>query len=496
MLIRPLVRSVRRLVSFLRNPDDTLAERVLHSGFWATLLNVFDRGLQLTKTAVLARLLLPADFGVYGIAILSIGALRRFSKVGFDSALIQHEKENIDEYLDTAWVVKLVRGIVLFAILFVSAPAVARTFDQPRVELVVRAVGIVALLDGAANPAIVYFRKELEFHKQFAYQISGTLIATGVAIGTGLLLENVWALVYGLIAGSATQLVVSHLIADHRPSFTFARKYARELFGFGKWILLLEIVVWLATEGDDAFVGWYLSAGALGLYQLAFRFSNAPATEVTHVISAVTFPAYAKLQDDGERLRRAFSKTIEVTFLLAIPVSVGTFLISPAFTRVILGEKWLPMLPALQVMIFAGFARAVAATGGALFQGVGMPKWDFRMNLVRTIVIALTIWPLTDALGITGAAVSISLGIGCTLPIWLYKTHEITDLALTSYAERIGLPLIGAVCMIVPVRMVVGPTFLQLVSSIFCGMVVYCLSVVGLYRWRGDSVRSLLSVDP
>lgn len=476
------------MVGWSSSPGESLGQRVVHASFWVGLLNISDRGLKLGRVVVLASLLSPEDFGLLGIALLLISISERFLNLGIDSALIQRKEGNIDSYLDTAWVIKIGRGLGIFVIITIVAPVAAAFFNEPRVTPIIRAIAISILFKSLLNPAIIYFRKDLEFHKQFTYKISGALCNFVIAVVAAVYLQNVWALVYGILAGSFVQLVMSHRLSGRRPSLDFDYSRAKDLLGFGKWIWATTVVVFLATSGDDAFVGWYLGAGALGLYQVAFRLANAPASEVAGVISKVMFPAYSKLQDDTDRLRNAFLKTIRVTFLIGIPTAGGIILIAPEFTSAVLGEEWRPMITAMQIIAFGGILRAIVGTGGVLFKAYDLPNWSFFLNLVRAVVIFGTIWPLTEMMGIAGTAISISGGIAVTLPIWFYKSREITGLPIAKYGEAIGIPLLGTVIMAGPVIMVKNPDVLSLSLAVCTGVLVY--SVVAYYTY------SIVGFDP
>lgn len=480
---------LRRLIGRLRSPGDDGAEigsRVVRSGIWATALNLSDRVLELLTTLVLARLLVPAEFGLIGIALLVLTVLDQFSNLGFSTALIQREEADVDLFMDTTFVVQVVRGAALFALAFLAAPLVASVFGEPGVEPVLQVLALTMLLRGLQNPGVLYFQKRLEFDRQFLFQLSRTGTHTLVTVAAALALGNVWALVYGALAGELVQLAVSYRLVGYRPRLNFDRGMAAQLFGFGKWIFATEVVLFLAVSGDDAFVGWQLSAAALGLYQVAFRISNAPATEITHVISSVMFPAYARLQRDVAALRSMFLRTLDVTFLVTIPMSVGILLVAPAFTRVVLGAAWTGMIPVFQVLAVAGLLRAIQATGGALFRGVGEPAWDFYMNSVRAGVIMATIWPLTDWFGVAGAGLSVVCGIGASLGIWLYKTSQFTALALRSYLRSLAVPAVASAAMGVPVAVVTGPTPLRLAGAVGLGVALYPTVAYGLYRLRGE----------
>lgn len=478
---------IKRLLSWLRSPGESLRHRVLHGGIWVTVLNISDRSLRILRLIILARLLAPSDFGLMGIAMLAMAVMSQFANLGIDPALIQREEDNIDPYLDTVWSMKIFRGGGLFILLFITAPMFAAFFGEPRAQPVLRVLGIGVVLTGLVNPSIVYFRKNLEFHKQFVYKMTGTLVDFTVAIGVALVLQNVWALVYGVLSGRATRLLVSYMLSDYRPSIGFNRDAASKVLDFGKWIWATGLITFIATSGDDAFVGWYLTAASLGFYQMAFRLSNSPATEVTHVISSITFPAYSKLQHDQEALQDAFLKTIRATFVIVVPMSTGIITIAPKFTRILLGEQWMPMVPAMQIMAIGGLFRAIAATGGSLFQGYGIPEWDFRMNAIRAGGIILMIWPLTNALGITGAAISITLGIGLALPLWFYKTADITGLSVASYGKSLLTPLIGAAIMSGPVLFTLGPSIWRLVGAVLVGMIVYFMVIYFLYQFQSKN---------
>ncbi|MBW2000976.1 MAG: oligosaccharide flippase family protein, partial [Deltaproteobacteria bacterium] len=154
---------------------EPLSKKVIRGGIWVFALRFTNRGLGFVRTIILARLLAPSDFGLLGIAMLAIAALETFSQTGFQAALIQ-KKENVESYLDTAWTVSAVRGIMLFFILFFCAPIVAQFFKSPQATLVIKVIAISTLISGFRNIGILFFQKELEFNKQFIYELSATLV--------------------------------------------------------------------------------------------------------------------------------------------------------------------------------------------------------------------------------------------------------------------------------------------------------------------------------
>lgn len=486
---------IGRLLAWLRSPGEGIGQRVLHGGIWATLLNVADRGLNILRLVILANLLAPSQFGVLGIALLTMAVLRQLANLGIEPAIVQRKESNVDRYLDTAWVLMVGRGVLLFGLLFVAAPIVAGFFDTPSATDVLRVLGVTLILIGFENPGVIYLQKDLEFHREFVHRFSGTVVNVAVAVTYALLYGTVWALVAGIVAGRAVRLVVSYSVHEYRPNLTFELDRAREIISFGKWMWGVGILTFLATSGDDAFVGWFLTASALGLYQMAFRLSNAPATEVSQVLSRVLFPAYAQIQNDIDVLRGAFRRSIRFVLLLTVPMSAGIILVARPFTRLVLGGEWVPMVEVMQIMAIAGLLRAVAATGGALFKGYGEPEWSFAMNVLRVAVIAVTIWPLTARWGITGAGASITLGVATTIPVWAYRSAGITGLEWREYATAISIPLIGAGGMSLCVLAIPVSSLFTMGLAVLVGLVTYPLVVIPLYRSAGfDPISNVLKL--
>ena len=351
------------------------------------------RLLTILRTTVLARLLAPEDFGLFGIAMLALSVLETFSQTGFQAALVQN-KENVDLYLDTAWTIQVLRGMLLSVVFYSVAPYAAVFFGEPAVTSLVRVLSLSTLFGGLTNVGIIYFQKDLEFQKQFVCQLSSKLVDLVVSVTAALLLRDAWALVYGLLAGSFLRLVISYVIHPYRPAFRLNVARAKGLFHFGKWMFLFSILIFLINQGDKAFLGKALGATQLGFYQMAFQIGMLPASIITLVVSQVTFPAYAKLQDDPHRLQLAFRRTFAVTSLIVFPIASGLIIFAHQFTLLVLGIRWLPMVPLLQIHTLKGLVWALAGvTGGPLYMALGRPDINFKINLAQAVVLVLLLYP-------------------------------------------------------------------------------------------------------
>jgi len=467
-MVKKIINKIKKIINNLARPGENLSESVVRGGFWVFSLRIAQQLFSLIRLVILARILAPHDFGLMGIALLTIATLETFSQTGFQQALIQ-KKDNIESYLNAAWTVLVLRGFILFAILYLIAPYAAVFFDAPEAKHIIQVIGLSFLLGAFTNIGVIYFQKELEFNKEFIYQFVGTLADFIVAVSAVLILRNVWALVFGLLAGNVARLIVSYLIHPYRPHLSSDLGKAKELFGFGKWIFGTSIITFLFNQGDDAFLGKILGVTALGFYQMAYRIGQVPATEFAKVISCVAFPAYSKLQDNFSKLKEGFLKILNITVISMIPLAGGIFILAPEFTKIFFGGKWMPMIPALRILVIAGMIRALVTTGGALFQGKGAPNRDFKMNLTRLLTMVITIYPLTLFFNMSGVALAVALGNFACIPIWFTETGKIVKTTFKDYLKIILPPFLGTVGMcllLLPLKWTLGvnlPNFILMV---------------------------------
>ncbi len=462
-------------------PRGSVAERTVKSGVWMTALKVANRGFQMLMLVILARLLAPRHFGLLGIALVSLAATKQFTNIGVNAALIHNNEDNVDSYLDTTWSLEAGRGLLLFGVLFLGAPYIAGFFGEPRATWVVRLIGLNPLLYGLRNPAVVYFSKDLAFHKEFVYSASGGLAQFVVGVGWALLSPTVWALVAAFVASELVRTVLSYLLDDYRPWPRFDWADARELIDYGKWITTGSIIYFLYSRGDDAFVGWFLSATALGFYQYAYQLADAPSTEVSESISRITFPAYAELQEDSAKLRDMFLKTTRFTAFLAFPMALGIALVTPSFVPAVLGAEWTPMIRTMQLLALYGLFHAITRNFGSLWKAIGRPDLVTKLGVVRVVCIGALIWPATATWGIEGtAAVVVGVYMFPMLPIDVYFIGRTTGMRMRDVYREFAYPGIAAVTMfglLWAARSAVSlPPLVEFLLLVPAGVIVYALA--------------------
>lgn len=487
------VQLVRRALT----PGSDLSGRTVTGGVWVTLINVSDRALQLLMVVIVARLIGPTEFGLMGIALLTLTALQRLTQLGINAALIQRAEENVDRYLNTAWCLQIGRGLVLAAAAYLIAPLAGTFFDAPRAVPLIRVIALTILVRGLANPGIMYFQKNLEFHKQFAYRMSERLVYVTVAISYAVAYRSVWALAFGYLAGTLAGLVASYLIHEYRPRPVFSVEFARELLDYGKWIFGSDILAFLTNEGDDAFVGWYLSATALGFYQMGYQISNAPATEITHMISEVVFPAYSKLQDNMAALRQGYFNTLQLVAFVTFPAAVGIFVVMPSFVETFLGADWRPMILPAQLLAAYGLFHSLRTAVVPLFRAVGRPDLDTKIRVLKIAFIVAFIVPASDAYGLVGVSLVIVGNSMVANPVAHYLGVRLVNGHFRELVRIFGYPTLGSVLMGASVLLIqemnpIASSLFEFALSMLIGLVVYGGVMLGVERFFDYDMRRIV----
>jgi O-antigen/teichoic acid export membrane protein len=482
-------------VKAISTAGGSLTQRSIVGGAWVAALNVSDRVLQLAMAVILARLIGPEAFGLMGIALLALAAFRQVSRLGLDEALVFNENENVDGYLDTTLTLNIGRGILIGVAAFLLAPLVAGALGEPEATPVLRVLAVAPVLQGLRNPGIVYFRKDLEFHREYVYKVSGAVAQFVIAVGYALVFPTVWALVAGTLGKKLVQIGVSYWIHPYRPWPRFDFEKARELIDYGKWMTGASIMGFLTKQGDDAFLAWLLGATPLGLYQMAYRLAKAPNTEVTHVVSRVAFPAYSKLQDDTAKLRAAFYRTIKVTTLVSFPAAVGIIAVAPTFVRAFLGESWLAMVPAMQLLAVYGMTVSFGSVFGEIWKAVGRPDLITKFGVVALGVLAVLIYPLTAWYGIFGTAMTIVAAEALIRIPSLVVTARLIEASPIRILGELGYPLLasagmGAAVWSVQRQLSLGYPMVEFWILVVTGVLTYAALVIIMETQFGWGLRA------
>ena len=383
-----------------------------------------SRGVAFLKMAVLARILTPAQFGIYGIATLVLALLEILTETGINVILIQSKNE-IDEYNDSAWVVSIIRGIIISLCIIVSTPFIASFFNTPKAVNILLLISLVPFIRGFINPAEVKLQKDLKFHYEFWFRTSIFTFDAMVAVITVILTHSVYSLVWGLIAGALLEVIISFTMIKPLPGFNVRKNYFNEIFHKGKWITAYGVFSYIAENGDNLTVGKVMGASALGIYEMAYNISTLPISEISDVVSKVVFPVYTKMAEDKQRLKSAFAKSTLVISILTLSMGLVLFMFPGQLIGFVLGNKWLSGVPVLRILAIYGVLRAISGPASALFLAVEKQKYVTNMTFTRFAGLAITIYPLVKTFGLIGAGYSALISVIVEIPVIVFYVWKV-----------------------------------------------------------------------
>lgn len=376
---------------------------------WMGSLRVVTRILAFGRIAILARILTPAQFGLFGIAALVLSLLETFTETGINVFLLQ-QKKNIDEFINTAWFISILRGFVISLLIFLSASAISGFFGFPNSINLLRLISFVPLIRGFINPSIVKYQKELKFNKEFKLRTILYLTDALIVVTVAFITKSASSLVWGLIGSSILEVILSFIYMKPRPSIKVDSRQFRLILSRGKWVTSYGIFDYLYQNIDDAIVGKLLGTSPLGFYQVAYKISSLPVSEVAEVFSKVTTPIYVKLSGDTERLKRAFIKTMVTSGILMILVSLIIIVFPRNIVLVVLGEKWLLTVPILRVLAIFGVLKGIVGIPLSLFLAKEKQEYVAAVTFSTLITLTVTIFPFIRLYGVIGAAYSAVFG--------------------------------------------------------------------------------------
>jgi len=370
------------------------------------IANIVEKLLGIAKLVIVSRILGPSEFGLFGLALVVILTVEQFTQVGFESALIA-KREIHPEDKSSAWLLLLARGLVLAAIIWLCAPLFASFFGEPSIRELVQVMVIGVVITAFQSVEVFIARREMRFGPWLWIRVTGSATDLVVSVALAVAWGTAMGLVVGYVASALTRTVVGYVTAPYRPRWLLTRASLAHLIRFGRWATGLSIVLFVLTQGDDLVVAKLLGVGALGLYQMGYRISNMPTSEVTHVFSSFTLPLYARMKNAGESVSDAYRTILAVTAMIALPVAVMIVAFAHPFVTVFLGDDWLPAVPIIQLLAVWGVTRSLDATAGSLFFALGRPDLDFKLHLAKVILLAAMIFPAARLSGLTGVAAAV-----------------------------------------------------------------------------------------
>lgn len=393
----------------------SLKSSVISSLIWKFLERIGTQGVQFVVAIVLARLLSPADFGQIALVTVFIAIANVFVQSGLNTALIQKKNaDNLD--FSTVFYSCLALATVLYTGLFFGAPLIAKFYNnQEGLIPVFRVLGLMLPLGALNSIQEAYVARNMMFKKLF-YRSIGAIIPAGIiGVVCAYLGFGIWALVAQQLSNSILICVIMWLTVKWRPSLSFSFERWKGLFSFGWKLLCSALLDTFYRNIRDLVIGKLFTPADLGFYNRGDQFPKIIITNINSSIQSVLLPSLSTVQDNRARLKSLARRSIKTSSFLILPLMTGLAAVAKPLTLVILGEKWLPAVPFIQICCFSYAFWPVHTTNLSAIKAIGRSDVFLKLEIIKKCygfaVLVLAIWLWRSPLGIAlSAAIIAPLG--------------------------------------------------------------------------------------
>lgn len=470
----------------------SLKEKTVKGVVWSSVDRFFSQGIQFIFSILIARLLLPSDYGTVAMLNIFLAISQTFIDSGFGTALIR-KIDRTEEDFSTVFYFNIAAALAFYGILWFTAPYIADFYDIPLLKDITRVVALTLVFGSFSGIQSAKLSIAIDFRSRAIISITVTLVTGALGLWMAYSGYGVWALVMQSVVSSLLRTILLWAFVRWMPKLVFSWKSFKELFSFGSKLLASGLLDTAYNNIYTLVIGKVFSSSALGVYSRADSLAQYPSSNITSVLQGVTFPVLSSIQNEPERLTSAYKKFIRLSAFVVFPLMIGLSAVADPLIRLVLTDKWEGAIYLLQIICFSMMWYPVHAINLNLLQVEGRSDYFLKLEIIKkiqgVIVLCITI-PLGLVTMCYGRVVSSVL----CLVYNTYYTKKLIDYGFASQMKDLLPILAHSLVMGVIVWMIVlflPSLWLQLVVGVIAGAAYY---LVGAYIMRFEELNELLSL--
>lgn len=358
--------------------------------FWSFCERMGYQVVQLVVWVIMARLLLPEEFGLVAMLVVFMAVAQAFLDSGFGHALIQKKNATHVDSCSIFYFNMLV-GLIVTGLLCVTAPWIARFYDQPVLKPLTRVMSLCIIINSFGLIQTTLLTKDIDFQTQTKASTLSAILS-GV-IGVGLALQNfgVWSLALQQVSNRLFRTILLWIFSTWRPSLLFSLKALREMFSFGSRLLASGLLNTVFEHIYLVAIGKLFSPADLGFYSHAGNCVQFPTYNLSDIANRVTFPVFATVQDDLARLKRGMRKAVKSLVFFNFPIMIGLAVVAKPLVYVLLKEKWAPCIPYLRLLCMVGMLYPLQVINLDILKAKGRSDLFFRLEIAKKLLIVVNV---------------------------------------------------------------------------------------------------------
>lgn len=412
-----------------------MKSHVFRGGTWLGIGSVCEQLFRLGRNVVLTRLLVPEAFGVMAIIYSASYVVDSLAQIGMKEAIIQNPYGHESSYVNSAWWLGFLRGIGIYAVMFLVSPWVGRFYRHTELGPLMRIALLGIVFTGLQSPQSYVALKEMKFKRWTAIQFSSGLMGTITIILLALAVRSVWALAIGYAVENLIRCTVSYLLCPFRPRFAFDRASAQSLLAFSRGVFGLSFLYLIFSRADVFVLGKMYAASDLGVYTMAVYLVQVPTSFVMGLLSQTLMPSFARIQNDSRRMNAILNRVTAILVILGMAALVFVILSSYSILKLMYGSRYLSASSTLSVAGVVALLNIINTVITVVFFAVGRPQFHRRCALVMAVLMLVLIYPSVKEFGLMGGQIAALVAMVGGFASQLVRMERLTGLDLLQYGR-------------------------------------------------------------
>lgn len=460
----------------------SLGQKAAKGTLWVMSGTYIIQIVSFFSNILLMRILAPEQFGVLALAMFFLTFGQKLGGFGYNHALI-HRRDELEKAVPTHQFLHIFTSLIVLLMIGIAFPFIKIHYD-PLTAVVLLVLGFSNIVQSSGHTPRILMEKNLSFSSVIKVNVISSIASNIISIFLAISGAGIWALVGRQVLADLIATCGYFVTSKNGFKIIYNKGMIKWYFKFGSYLWLAGLATLITLRFDDFLVGTMISMEQLGYYARAYALACLPTTMVAHVIAKVAFPLYSKLQEDREKLSEAFSNTMRMIVVLTLPLAIGLAILAEEFVLLLFGQKWLPMVKMLQLLLIYSSLRPMFDNTGELFTAIGKPKIAGIILLIQAgavlLLCPLMIW-LWQA---SGAAIAVGLVMALGVFCAYYLLPQYVNISFVglfagpAVASVIGTALVWLVCTWVQPEAPISRFFLK--GSVFgTGFAVALFAIQG-----------------
>ncbi|MEG1372183.1 MAG: lipopolysaccharide biosynthesis protein, partial [Mucinivorans sp.] len=414
----------------------SLKQQATNSVFWSSIERFSVQGIQYVLSILIARQLLPSDYGMIAMLGIFMAVAQTFVDSGFGNALIQKKHRTETDY-STVFYFNIAVAIVLYAILYFCSPFIASFFGEPKLDMVTKVIGLTLIINSIGIVQQTKLTVALDFKRQAYASLVAVMLSGAVGIWMAYNGYGVWTLVWQALLNNILRVALLWCFTIWKPIAVFSIESFRGLFSFGSKLLASQLLHTIYTNLYTLVIGKQFAATELGFFNRASTLAQFPSSNFTNVIVRAVYPIQCKIQDDTAQLNRTFLVYLRMACYVIFPIMIALCVMAEPLIELLLTDKWLPAVPFFQILCLAYMWDPVMKINHNMLNVKGRSDYFLRAEIIKKAV-AVLILVATIPFGITVMCLGLIAYSFADMLIIIHFTHRLTQITLAQQTKALG----------------------------------------------------------